>query len=88
MTELRPKLTDAQLRLLIELTEPNENSDGMWFFGRRTRRPGDVLVRHGFATSDSSGGGFRVGYAITRKGREHLVALGVTAAWSEAEPTP
>lgn len=84
MSTRKVRVTEAQLRLLIELTEPTRNEDGAWYFGTRVRRSGDVLVEHGFAVRTHLECD-RVGYAITAAGRAYLASQNLVPEWPKAE---
>ncbi len=71
------RLTPAQLRILKELSEPNKNSDGSWYFPRKNWRTLQILANAGLAkcTEENGCGVDRRGYTITQEGRDALVEL-------------
>lgn len=72
-------LTPAQWRVLGELSEPNSNTDGEWYFPRKNLRTLQALRVLGLARY-VDGTFDRSGYAITQKGRE-LLASGKGSAF-------
>ncbi len=68
--------TEAQLRMLGELAEPNKNPGNVWYFPQKDLRTLRVLARKGFAKAgpdDYCGAGsHRYGFSITQRGRDEL----------------
>ncbi len=69
-----PKLSDAQRRMLDELSEPMAQFQTHWWFDSRPKqRTLDVLVRLGLATRKvSTTAAGVVGYRLTPRGQEAL----------------
>lgn len=67
------KLTSAQWRLLAELSEPNRNPGGDWYFPQKNLRTLVCLARLGLARATDSDFN-RYGYQITAAGKAALRA--------------
>jgi hypothetical protein len=69
----KPRLSDAQWRLLCELEEPNQNPDREWYFPEKNLRTLQKLQALGYARHVDSDQR-RHGYAITPEGRARYEA--------------
>lgn len=68
-------LTDAQVRKLIELAEPNKNVRSTWYFPQKDLRTLRVLAFKGFARAEDYDMN-RYGFSITPRGYDELHRLG------------
>ena len=69
------RLTGAQRRMLIDLSEPNKNPRNVWYYPTGKSRTGDVLVRLGLAEVFADGMPHRIGYALTQRGIDSVDRL-------------
>lgn len=70
----RVKLSWPQCRMLLELSEPNRNKDGTWYFPRKNLSTLRILESHGLAVRTDSTHD-RFGYRLTKLGKDYVRAL-------------
>lgn len=69
-------LSPAQLKFLLDLSQPNGNPENEWLMPRRTQPTASAMMRRGFVKDHGRGIGCAERlYSLTDSGREHLRIL-------------